>query len=312
MSYLTEAQRYQIEHDIRDGKPNSRIAYLLGVSERKIEREIARCGRRGDYRAEVAQEDRNRCAARSANNHPVIADSDWRLIEEGVSRKASPAQVIGEHGLNVSVSGIYSRLKREKKKHLLTQLRHYRASQKRGGKSGCMDWVKRAKRISERPKEIDTRDTIGHTECDSLVGKRNEPYKIVGLLDRASRYLRLGWVPDGSAAGVARHFERWLSQSSALPVLTVTTDQGYEFSALPELLPGRLYACDPGKPYQKGQIEYANKLIRQYIPKGTSLRYMTQTKLDRIANEINHRVLKRLGWKSPAKLLAEMTAAPSG
>jgi transposase, IS30 family len=312
MPYLTEVQRYQIEHDIRDGKTNARIAYLIGCSERTIEREIARCGKRGDYRATVAQGSRNRCAARSTANHPLIPAEPWRLIESVVGRKGSPAQVVGEYRLNVSVSGVYRRLRREKKVHLLTQLRHHGATQKRGGKSGGMDWVKRAQSIHDRPKEIDTRDTIGHHECDSIVGKRNEPYKIVGILDRALRFLRLGWVPDGSAAGVAKHFTRWLSDQSVIPILSVTTDQGCEFSALPELLPGCLYACDPGKPYQKGQIEHVNKLIRQYIPKGMSLRHMTQAKLDWIANEINHRARKRLGWKSPAALLSELTTAPTG
>ena len=312
MPYLTEVQRYQIEHDIRAGLSNARIAHLLDCSERTVEREIARCGKRGDYRAQQAQMARKRCAARSAANHPVIADDMWQVIEAAIGRKASPAEVIGEHRLKASVSGVYCRLKREKKKHLLIQLRHYSATQKRGGKSGGMDWVKRAKSIHERPKEIDTRDTIGHHECDSIVGKRNEPYKIVVLLDRALRYMRLGWVPDGTAAGVAKHFERWLGEQSPIPILSVTTDQGYEFSALPELLPNCLYACDPGKPYQKGQVEYANKLLRQYIPKGTSLRNMTQAKLNWIANEINQRVRKRLGWISPAALLSELTTAPTG
>ena len=58
---------------------------------------------------------------------------------------------------------------------------------------------------------------------------------------------------------------------------------GRKLSALPELLPDCLYACDPRKPYQKGQVEYMNKLIRQYIPKGISLRNITQAKLNCIA-----------------------------
>lgn len=92
-------------------------------------------------------------------------------------------------------------------------------------------------------------------------------------------------------------------------MLTLTCDQGYEFSGLPELLPGRLYACDPGKPYQKGAVENMNGLIRQYLPKGKSLLTVTQAKLDRIAKQLNDRPRKRLGWKSPAQLLSEMTAA---
>lgn len=312
MAYLTEAQRYQIERDIRAGLTNARIAYMLGCSERTIEREVARCGRRGDYRATVAQESRKSCAARSAANHRLIPADLWQLIESAIGRKDSPAQVIGEHRLDASVSGIYGRLWREKKKHLLTQFLHYTASQKREGQSGGMRWVKRADSIHQRPKDTDTRDTVGHYECDSIVGKRNEPYKIVVMLDRALRHFRLGWVPDGTAAGVARHFKRWLGDQSLLPILSVTTDQGYEFAALPELMPGRLYVCDPGKPYQKGQVEHINKLIRQYIPKGKSLRGTTQAKLDWIASEINHRVRKRLGWKSPAQLLSELTTAPKG
>ena len=80
---------------------------------------------------------------------------------------------------------------------------------------------------------------------------------------------------------------------------------------MPELLPDCLYACDAGKPYQKGQVEYMNKLIRQYISKGISLRNITRAKLNWIASELNNRPRKRLGWLSPAKLLLNMTAAPT-
>ena len=67
------------------------------------------------------------------------------------------------------------------------------------------------------------------------------------LLDRTLRYVRLGLVRDGTAAGVMRHTANWMADAR-IPLLTLTTDQGYEFSAIPALLPGRLYACDAGKP----------------------------------------------------------------
>ena len=76
---------------------------------------------------------------------------------------------------------------------------------------------------------------------------------------------------------------RWQHDDTGISILSLTTDQGCEFSALPELLPDCLYACDPGKPYQKGHVEYMNKLIRQYIPKGKSLCNITQAKLNWIA-----------------------------
>ena len=308
---LTETQRYQIEHDIRLGMSNERIATGIGCSSRTIEREVSRCEGRSQYRAEDAQADRRRCAQNSAANHPTILETVWLALESAVVRKDSPEQAIHALKLEASTSAAYRYLHRGGKMHLLTQLRHYAASQKRGGKAGKMDWVYRALSIHDRSKDVLTRDTIGHLECDSIVGKRNEPHKIVVLIDRALRYVRLAWVPDGTAAAVARHMARWQQDDTGIPILTLTTDQGCEFSALPELLPGRLYACDPGKPYQKGQVEHMNKLIRQYIPKGMSLRNMTQAKLNWIANELNQRPRKRLGWLSPAKLLFNLTAAPT-
>lgn len=311
MPPLTEAQRYQIEHDIRLGMSNGRIATGMGCSRRTIEYEVSRCGGRSLYRAAAAQSHRKRCAQASVANHRTIPEAVWLAMEGAVTRKVSPEQAINDLKLEASTSAAYRYLHRSGKTPLLTQLRHYKASQKRGGKAGKMGWVDRALSIHERPKAVLTRDTIGHLECDSIVGKRNEPHKIVVLIDRALRYVRLGWVPDGKAAAVMRHMAHWQHDDTGIPILTLTTDQGYEFSALPELLPGRLYACDPGKPYQKGQVEHMNKLIRQYIPKGMSLRKMTQAKLNWIANELNNRPRKRLGWLRPATLLSTLTTAPT-
>lgn len=311
MPLLTETQRYQIEHDIRLGMSNARIATGIGCSCRTTEYEVGRCGGRARYGAEDAQAHRLQCAQISAANHPTIPETVWVPLEGAVARKDSPEQAIHDLKLKVSTSAAYRYLHRSGKTHLLTQLRHYAASQKRGGKAGKMDWVYRALSIHERPEAVRTRDTIGHLECDSIVGKRNEPHKIVVLIDRALRFVRLGWVPDGTAAAVMRHMARWQHDDTGIPILTLTTDQGCEFSALPELLPGRLYACDPGKPYQKGQVEHMNKLIRQYIPKGMSLRNMTQAKLNWIANELNQRPRKRLGWLRPATLLSNLTTAPT-
>ena len=72
MPPLTETQRYQIEHDIRLGMSNARIATGIGCSCRTIEYEVGRCGSRARYRAAAAQADRESCALNSAANHPTI------------------------------------------------------------------------------------------------------------------------------------------------------------------------------------------------------------------------------------------------
>lgn len=308
MAPLTEQARYQIEHDLRLGLDNKSIAKAVGKCVRTIERERLRCRDDGEYTAARAVFHRRQKGAKSAANHPTHAPLIWQPVEALLKQKYSPEQIeaaMAKSGQSVSASAIYRYPHRVGKPLLLTHFRHYSASKKRSGK---MHWVGRAKKLKDRPKEVLTRDTIGHHECDSIVGKRNESSKVVVLLDRATRYVRLGLVRDGTAAGVARHMALWLTDP-LIPIHSLTTDQGYEFSALPELLPGCLYACDPGKPYQKGAVENMNKLIRQYIPKGKSLRKLTQAMLDRIANELNNRIRYRLGWESPAGILSRLTAA---
>ena len=308
MPPLTEQARYQIEHDLRLGLSIERIAKAVGKCVRTIERERKRCEGDGEYTAVRAIAHRRQKGANSAANHPIHSPAIWQPVEAMLIRKLSPAQVeaaMAKSGQSVSASAIYRYPHRVGKPLLLRHFRHYSATRKGSGK---MHWVGRAKKIQDRPKDVLTRDQIGHLECDSLVGKRNESIKIVVLLDRATRYVRLALVRDGTAAGVARHMARWLSDPR-IPILSLTTDQGGEFSALPELIKGCLYACDPGKPYQKGAVEHMNKLIRQYIPKGKSLRKLTQAKLDGIAHELNNRIRYRLGWESPAGILSRLAAA---
>jgi IS30 family transposase len=304
MPPLTREQRYQIECDLRAGFGIALIGRRIPCSLGVIKREIARCGSPERYTADRATEHRRRCAARSGANQRKKPPSLWRQVEAALLKKLSPEQIVHVLKLPVSVAAIYRYVRRSGKRRLHQRLRHYSAARRRGK----MDWVKRVHSIKKRDKAVLTRDCVGHLEGDSIVGRRNEAIKVLVVLDRATRYVRLGLVRDGTAVKVAEHLKGWMTDPR-IPILTLTCDQGYEFARLPELLPDRLYACDPGKPYQKGAVENINGLIRQYLPKGKSLRHVTQTQLNRIAEELNNRPRKRLGWKSPDQVLSEVTAA---
>lgn len=304
MPHLTTTERYQIGHDLRLGLSSAKIAQATGRSIRTIQREISSNGGRNVYDVEQAIKKRQVRAKASANNHPTIEDTVWEKVLNRIKCKHSPDQAIVAERLSISISSVYRYLHRHKEIKLLRHLRRYRSTPRRG----TTGWVKQAKSIKQRPKEVLTRECVGHMETDSIVGKRNEHYKILVTIDRATRFVRPGWVRDGSSKTVARHFERWMTDTR-LPILSITTDQGSEFAGLPQLFADNLYACDPGKPYQKGAVENMNGLIRQYIAKGKSLRSITQAKLNFIANELNNRPRKRLGYKTPAQLLSEVTAA---
>jgi IS30 family transposase len=304
MPQLTREQRYQIECDLRSGFGYAQIAQRLSCSLGVVKREIGRCGSPGRYTADLASEHRRRCGARSGANQPRRPKSLWVKVEAAILKRHSPEQIVHVLNVAVSVTAIYRYVARSGKKKLQRRLRHYQAAKRRGK----MAWVKKAQPIKRRSKAVLSRDRIGHLEGDSIVGHRDEAIKVLVVLDRATRFVRLGLVRDGTAARVARHIKRWMDDPR-IPLLTLTCDQGYEFAHLPELLPDRLYACDPGKPYQKGAVENINGLIRQYLPKGKSLRKVTQAQLNRIAKDLNDRPRKRLGWKSPTQLLFDMATA---
>lgn len=66
-----------------------------------------------------------------------------------------------------------------------------------------------------------------------------------------------------------------------------------------------VYFCDPYSPWQRGTNENTNGLLRQFFPKGTSLKDVTNEDLQKVVGLINNRPRKRLGFKTPLEVLAK-------
>ena len=63
--------------------------------------------------------------------------------------------------------------------------------------------------------------------------------------------------------------------------------------------PNIVFFADSYSSWQKGAIENANKLIRQYIPKGTDFSTLTDAFIRKIQCKINRRSRKKLNFESP-------------
>ena len=86
--------------------------------------------------------------------------------------------------------------------------------------------------------------------------------------------------------------------------VSMTYDQGKEMARhaeLAEKLNIKVYFCDPHSPWQRPTNENTNGLIRQYLPKGIDLNIYSQKDLDKIADSLNNRPRKVLGFKPHSK-----------
>ena len=73
---------------------------------------------------------------------------------------------------------------------------------------------------------------------------------------------------------------------------SITTDNGSEFAEhewISRKLHVPIFFADSYCAWQKGAIENGNKLVRQYIPKGTDISTITDGKIARIRKKINAR-----------------------
>jgi transposase, IS30 family len=161
--------------------------------------------------------------------------------------------------------------------------------------------------IAERPAEAADRAVPGHWEGDIIFGTRRST--IATLAGRRSRFVMLVALPRGHGAeSVTDALSQAITTLPAQLRRSLTWDQGTEMAGHARFSVATgvpVYFCDPHSPWQRGSNENTNGLLRQYFPRSTDFKAVTQSDLDQVAAELNDRPRQTLKWKSPCQALDE-------
>lgn len=161
--------------------------------------------------------------------------------------------------------------------------------------------------ISDRPAEVTDRVQIGHWEGDCIMGVGNRS-AIGTLVERVTRFVILIHVPNGRPTAEAMRDSITDALGALAPHLrrTLTWDQGKELALHQQItarIGTRVFFCDAHSPWQRGSNENTNGLLRDYFPKGIDLADISAEELQNVADELNDRPRKTLGWARPADLI---------
>ncbi len=175
--------------------------------------------------------------------------------------------------------------------------------------------------IEQRPEEINSRDTFGNWEMDSVMGCKGSKAALVVLTERLTRYPVIIRVPDHTMESVVRaldRLERNMGAKFRQVFQSITVDNGCEFQDCAGMEKSKrarkprtkIYYCHPYSAYERGSNENMNRIIRRFFPKGTNFDNVTAEEVARVEEWLANYPRRILGWKTPQMLFDEyMTVA---
>ena len=318
---LTLAEREEISRGVVAGRSVRAIAEAMDRAPSTISREIARNGGSGRYRAAAADKRAWKRALRPKLCKLAINAQLRQAVVAKLERNWSPEQIAGwlkhvhpeSEARRVSHETIYRSLyvqargvlKKQLVQHLRSHrsIRHSRHATQKGRRANTIS-------IRERPASVEDRAVPGHWEGDLVLGAKNS--QIITLVERQSRYVMLAKIPNRETQTVVNAL---IKQARKLPdelYKSLTWDNGGEladhrrFTLATDVA---VYFCNPHSPWQRGSNENTNRLLRQYLPKGTDLAPHSQAQLNHIARELNERPRKTLDFHTPAERFSECVAS---
>jgi len=307
MRHMDQSQRDRIQVLKKDGYSNRKIARVLWVSHRTIDKELTRNSVCWVYTSTKAQHKAYVRRKMCKKQMKKIRDNDEmeQYIRARLKDDWSPDEIAhtwnGEHTIKISTPTIYkyidSRYGYWLHEHLYTQ----RPKKRRRKGKGKREIIKQRVMIDARPEIIGLRKEFWHYEVDLIMWKQWTKACLLVLIEMTTRY-KIVYVLASKHAHLVE--EKLHEAIKEYGIRSMTFDNGSEFAGHLNLWIAT-YFCYPHSPRQKPQVERGNKNIRWYYPKWTNFQRTTQEEIDIVLKKINMRPMKCLDYQSPYTLFHE-------
>ena len=317
---LTLEERMAIEADLRAEGGTCSAARGIGRPACTVSLEIKRNGGHAAYSAAAAQDraDAEAEKRRPPRKRPKLIpgtpehEATIRLLLDGWSPEAISKAALD---LDVGKDAVYAAIRRMPSGPSKDVLVGCLARQKVVRRPIRPKAERRAARllgirpIEERPAVVAERSRWGDWEADLIVGPKGVG-RLGVLVERRSRFVVLAPVPSGEAAVVCAAYAAALLAAAPHPDLrlTLTCDRGSEMARhalITEKTGAEVFACAAYHPWEKGQVEGRNTLLRRFIPKDADPSRIAPDVIAKMAAAINAVPMKVLGWRTPAAVWAE-------
>lgn len=321
MSYthLTQDERYQIHEMLIEKKSKKDIALALSRSTTAIYRELDR--NRGVHSWKPGQAQKlSEARQKNCRNARRIDEKDWVEVTDYLRLDLSPQQAVNRLSLEkkaplkISHETIYRRIYADQKRggDLVKHLRGQKPYRKRYGSGDQRRGaIKNRVSIDERPDIVAQKTRLGDWEGDTIIGK-NQQGVVVTLVDRVSRFTLAERLDSKHADGVTAVINGLLTAHKQT-CHTITFDNGKEFAGhqtMTACLQAAVYFAHPYHSWERGLNENTNGLIRQYFPKKTNFKNVSQEELQLAIHKLNHRPRKCLGYQTPYEVFYNLAILP--
>lgn len=242
----------------------------------------------------------------------VVADIGLRnYVEENIKRDWSPDEISGrlknidKNIKYASRQAVYKFVYSVYGRQLERYLRH------KGKRRKKKDKTKHAKIenrlfIEKRPKIVSSRGRYGDWEGDLIVSGKNGRGVLLVLHERKSRYPVIERIISRKTSIINQRIYQMIGIFVCFRSLTIDNDISFaKHEQLSAALGAPIYFCRQYHAWEKGGVENTNKLIRQYVPKGSDISEFSEEYIKEIEAKLQNRPRKCLNYKTPLEVMME-------